>query len=102
MRRFCAVEEVDMNREAIRHDQALLIGAYFCEEYSYEAAALFNPSVVLHPDQHGVPDGALKFVMSLRAIGEGHVSSVTFRTGLWAADGSVVVEEPSARSRSRR
>ena len=96
MRRFCAVEEVDMDRESIRHDQALLIGAYFCEEYSYEAAALFNPSVVLHPDQHGVPDGALKFVMSLRAIGEGHVSSVTFRTGIWAADGSVVVDEPSA------
>ena len=94
MRRFCAVEEVDLNRDTIRHDQALLIGAYFCEEYSYEAAALFNPSVVLHPDQDGVAPGALKFVMSLRAIGEGHVSSVTFRTGTWAADGSVAIDDP--------
>ena len=96
MRRFGEITNVTLDRDAVRRDQALLIGAYFCEEYSYEAAALFNPSIVLHPDQRDVAEGALRFVMSLRAIGEGHVSSVTFRTGLWAADGSVVIDEPSA------
>jgi hypothetical protein len=62
----------------VRPDQALLIGAYFCNEYSFGAAALFNPSMVIHPDQADVPDGAVRFVMALRAIGEGHVSSVSF------------------------
>lgn len=77
-------------------DQALLIGAYFSEEFSFESAALFNPSVVPHPDQTGAPKGALRFVLSLRGIGEGHVSSLTFRTGLWNADGSVEVDDASA------
>ena len=60
----------------------LLIGSYFVCEYSLEAAALFNPSIVPHPDQSGVPPNGLRFVLSLRATGEGHVSSVTFRTGI--------------------
>jgi predicted GH43/DUF377 family glycosyl hydrolase len=76
--------------------QCQLIGAYFLLEYSFEAAALFNPSIVAHPDQSGVPDGARRFVLSLRAVGEGHVSSLTFRSGLVSADGSVTVD-PSAR-----
>lgn len=94
MRRFREVEALDTGCNGVRTDQALLIGAYFCEEYAYEAAALFNPSIVLHPDQGDAPAGAVKFVMSLRAIGEGHVSSVTFRSGLWEADGRVTVKEP--------
>lgn len=61
----------------------LLIGALFTQEYAFEAAALFNPSAVLHPEQDDVTDGSVRFVMSLRGIGEGHVSSVSFRTGLW-------------------
>jgi predicted GH43/DUF377 family glycosyl hydrolase len=76
--------------------QRQLIGAYFLQENSFEAAALFNPSVVLHPDQAGAPDGGLRFVLSLRALGEGHVSSLTFRTGTIAADGGVAVD-PCAR-----
>jgi predicted GH43/DUF377 family glycosyl hydrolase len=60
----------------------LLIGSYFLAEYSLESAALFNPSIVPHPDQTGLPDGALRFVLSLRATGEGHISSITFRTGI--------------------
>ena len=56
--------------------QRRLIGAYFSEEFSYEAAALFNPSAVVAPDQSGLEDGAVRFVLSLRGIGEGHVSSV--------------------------
>jgi predicted GH43/DUF377 family glycosyl hydrolase len=58
-----------------------LIGAYFTHEYSPEAAALFNPSIVAHPDQSNLPAGSTRFVLSLRAVGEGHISSITFRTG---------------------
>ncbi|MBN2445306.1 MAG: glycoside hydrolase family 130 protein [Phycisphaerae bacterium] len=67
--------------DGISHERKLLIGAYFTMEYAIEAAALFNPSIVPHPDQSGLPTGTLRFIMSLRATGEGHVSSVTFRTG---------------------
>ncbi len=60
----------------------LLIGALFSGEYALESAALFNPSIVPHPDQGDVPQGALRFIMSLRATGEGHISSVEFRVGI--------------------
>ena len=76
--------------------QRRLVGAYFLYEYSFEAAALFNPSMVRHPDQSGTPPGACRFILSLRAVGEGHVSSLTFRSGSVAADGSVSVD-PTAR-----
>ena len=56
-----------------------LIGAYFCHEYTYAAAALMNPSIVPHPDQTGMQNGACRFVMSLRAVGEGHISSIAVR-----------------------
>lgn len=59
-----------------------LLGAYFTQEYALEAAALFNPSLVAHPDQSDLGEGELRFVMSLRAVGEGHVSSIEFRTGV--------------------
>jgi len=76
--------------------QRQLIGAYFLHEYSFEAAALFNPSIVLSPDQTGAPRGGCKFVLSLRAVGEGHISSLTFRSGTIAADGYVSID-PTAR-----
>lgn len=76
--------------------QRRLVGAYFLNEYSFEAAALFNPSIVAHPDQSGAPYGGLRFILSLRAVGEGHVSSLTFRAGSIAADGGVTVD-PTAR-----
>ncbi len=76
--------------------QRQLVGAYFVHEYSFEASALFNPSIVAHPDQSGAPEGGLRFILSLRAVGEGHISSLTFRSGSIAADGSVSVD-PSAR-----
>ena len=63
-------------------DQRRLVGAYFLHEYSFEAAALFNPSIVSHPDQSGAPVGGRRFILSLRAVGEGHVSSLTFRSGM--------------------
>lgn len=65
-----------------------LIGAYFCHEYTYAAAALMNPSIVPHPDQSGIRDGSCRFVMSLRAVGEGHISTVAFREGIAHDDGS--------------
>jgi predicted GH43/DUF377 family glycosyl hydrolase len=76
--------------------QRQLLGAYFLNEYSFEASALFNPSIVPHPDQRGAPEGGLRFILSLRAVGEGHVSSLTFRAGTIAADGSLAVD-PTAR-----
>ncbi len=75
--------------------QRQLVGAYFMHEYSFEAAALFNPSIVLHPDQSGIDVGECRFIMSLRAVGEGHVSSLTFRSGVICADGRVSVDVPA-------
>lgn len=73
-----------------------LIGACFLNEYSFEASALFNPSIVRHPDQTGAPENGCRFILSLRAVGEGHISSLTFRSGTIAADGAVSVD-PTAR-----
>ncbi|HEX7822041.1 MAG TPA: glycoside hydrolase family 130 protein [Sphingobium sp.] len=66
-----------------------LIGAYFCHEYSYAAAALMNPSVVPHPDQSGLTRGNLRIVLSLRAVGEGHISSIAFREGIISEQGEL-------------
>lgn len=76
-------------------DQQMLIGAYLSAEYSFEAAALFNPSMVMRMNQQGAPEDGLNFMLSLRGIGEGHVSSVTFRTGSWSASGGFAVDSPS-------
>ena len=73
----------------------LLMGAYFLSEYSVESAALFNPSLVPHPDQAGVPPGALRFVLSLRGTGEGHISSITFRIGIIHADHRIEIVTPT-------
>src|SRR5690606_30325775 len=70
-------------------------GAYFTQEYALEAAALFNPSIVPHPDQSGAPEGGLRFALSLRATGEGHISSLVFREGSILADGGIRMDDPS-------
>jgi predicted GH43/DUF377 family glycosyl hydrolase len=90
------MEEAVAAHAAFTKEQRLLVGAYFMHEYSFEAAALFNPSIVAHPDQSGAPNDGRRFILSLRAVGEGHVSSLTFRSGSIAADGTVTVE-PTAR-----
>jgi predicted GH43/DUF377 family glycosyl hydrolase len=90
------MEEAVATHAAFTKEQRLLVGAYFMHEYSFEAAALFNPSIVAHPDQSGAPKGGRRFILSLRAVGEGHVSSLTFRSGFIAADGTVAVD-PTAR-----
>lgn len=62
--------------------QKLVFGSYLTKEYSVEAAALFNPSIVPHPDQSGLPNGETRFVLTLRSVGEGHISSVGFMEGV--------------------
>jgi predicted GH43/DUF377 family glycosyl hydrolase len=71
------------------------IGALFSGEYALESAALFNPSIVAHPDQSDLPEGALRYILSLRATGEGHISSIEFRTGIIHADHTITLDEPS-------
>jgi predicted GH43/DUF377 family glycosyl hydrolase len=90
------MEQALAEHGSFSNNQRQLIGAYFLHEYSFEASALFNPSIVPHPDQSGAPEGGLRFILSLRATGEGHVSSLTFRAGTIAADGSLTVD-PTAR-----
>jgi len=89
------LDQVELVGAALSLDRLHLIGAYFTHEYSIEAAALGNPSIVVAPDQTGVEAGAVRFVMSLRAIGEGHRSSIEFRTGIVRADASVALDPVS-------
>lgn len=72
----------------------LLLGAYFSQEYAFESAALFNPSIVALPDQDR-DDDSIAFLLSLRGVGEGHISSVTFRSGTWDGVDSLVIDPPS-------
>ena len=90
------MEEVFEPHAELTKTQRRLIGAYFLNEYSFEASALFNPSIVRHPDQSGSTENSCRFILSLRAVGEGHISSLTFRSGTISADGSVAVD-PTAR-----
>ena len=81
-RQFNRVQKLLALDKKISAVRQALIGSYFTHEYSPEAAALFNPSIVLHPDQSKLPKGSIRFILSLRATGEGHISSITFRTGI--------------------
>ena len=91
LERFQQVHEPLLADGEISEQRRLLIGSYFLAEYSLESAALFNPSIVPHPDQTGLPAGALRFILSLRATGEGHISSITFRTGIIHPDRRIEV-----------
>jgi predicted GH43/DUF377 family glycosyl hydrolase len=92
---FEKVQHHVFTQRSLSRDRQLLIGALFSGEYALESAAIFNPSIVAHPDQGGVAPGALRFVMSLRATGEGHISSIEFRSGILAADGSIAFDPVS-------
>ncbi len=96
MRHFQQVHTYLTNGYSFSEEQKLLIGAYFTMEYAIESAALFNPSIVPHPDQANVPEGSLRFIMSLRAVGEGHISSLVFRTGLIHEDGDLDFDSASS------
>lgn len=91
--RAAEMEEALEPHAKLSKTQRGLIGAYFLNEYSFEASALFNPSIVRHPDQAGAPENGCRFILSLRAVGEGHISSLTFRSGSINADGSVAVDQ---------
>ena len=90
--RAAEMESALTSHPDLTRSQRQLIGAYFMHEYSFEASALFNPSIVPHPDQAGAPAGGCRFVLSVRAVGEGHISSLTFRAGSIASDGSVTID----------
>ena len=90
LRRYAEIcELLDLEIDNLSDPRKQLIGAYFCHEYSYCAAALMNPSVVPHPDQSGLDKDTVRIVMSLRAVGEGHISSIAFREGLVSQNGAL-------------
>ena len=95
LRRFEQVRESFVASNDISEERKRLIGSYFLAEYSLESAALFNPSIVPHPDQTNLPEGALRFILSLRATGEGHISSITFRMGVIYGDRRIEVFDPA-------
>jgi predicted GH43/DUF377 family glycosyl hydrolase len=83
--------DLGLQQEPLSLCRQELIGSYFCHEYSYAAAAIMNPSVVPHPDQSGLRTGDQRFLMSLRTVGEGHISSVSFREGILHGDGKMTL-----------
>lgn len=99
-RHFDAVKHLIPNAGQVSVRLRRLIGACFTMEYAIESAALFNPSMVPAIDQSGVPPGSVRFIMSLRATGEGHISSIVFRRGIVDADGQVSVDPPGQYSRT--
>lgn len=89
LKRFDQIcDMLNLSLEGIGDKRKQLIGAYFCHEYSYAAAALMNPSIVPHPDQSGLDKQTVRILMSLRAVGEGHISSIAFREGLVSSNGA--------------
>ncbi len=94
LERFEQVRDPMLADDRISSERRMLIGSYFLAEYSLESAALFNPSIVPHPDQTDLPSGSLRFILSLRGTGEGHISSITFRTGIIHPDNRIEVFPP--------
>jgi predicted GH43/DUF377 family glycosyl hydrolase len=94
-RRFEQARPCLRGAQPLSQERQLLLGAYFSHEYSLEAAALFNPSIVPHPDQSDLSPGMLRFILSLRATGEGHISSITFRTGFLDVQGGITINPPT-------
>src|SRR6185369_4455477 len=95
LERFEQVRHLLLTDQELSEQRQQLIGSYFVCEYSLESAALFNPSIVPNPDQSDLLPGALRFVLSLRATGEGHISSITFRTGIIHSDHRIEVTTPT-------
>jgi predicted GH43/DUF377 family glycosyl hydrolase len=94
-RRFDEVSPYLLNGQRLSEERKLLLGGYFTHEYSLEAAALFNPSMMPHMDQSDIPPGSLRFILSLRATAEGHVSSIAFRTGILDSSSNITMDLPS-------
>jgi len=96
---FNEIKEYIPQNFKLNKQRKRLIGAYFTMEYAIEAAALFNPSMVPMADQSELPEGSTRFLMSLRATGEGHVSSIVFRRGVIDAENNIILEQGSPYSR---
>ncbi len=96
---YDAVKHLIADEHDLEEELQLLIGAYFTMEYAIESAALFNPSMVPSILQDADAEGSTRFVMSLRATGEGHVSSVVFRRGVIDRDDRILIEPASQYSR---
>jgi predicted GH43/DUF377 family glycosyl hydrolase len=92
MKHYAKVQHHVFTQRPLSQARQLLLGALFSGEYALEAAALFNPSIVPHPDQSDLPKGSLRFIMSLRATGEGHISSIEFRGGTISSEGEISVD----------
>ncbi len=92
---YRVIREFVPDEESLSEGRRLLIGACFTHEYSISSAAFTNPSIVPHFDQSNLPEGATRFIMSFRAIGEGHISSIEFRSGVVAPDGTIRFDEES-------
>ena len=92
---FAAVADPVVRAGELSTERRLLVGAYFTQEYTIESTALSNPSIVSAPDQAGLAPGEERFVLSLRAIGEGHISSIQFRSGVVDGGGQITMEAPS-------
>jgi predicted GH43/DUF377 family glycosyl hydrolase len=97
LRHFDRLDAGAIDTGEISENRKLLIAAYFCAEYSFEAAALFNPSMIPHPEGSDLPGGGVRFLISLRGVGEGHVSSVTFRSGSWSKQGGFQIDDAGTR-----
>jgi predicted GH43/DUF377 family glycosyl hydrolase len=94
LRQFEKVKAYLSNNEALSASRRLLIGAFFTGEYAIESVALFNPSIVPHPDQRDLGPEDVRFILTLRAIGEGHISSIEFRSGVIRSNHSIEIEKP--------
>ena len=92
---YSAVASLVEGAEGASTSRRILIGAYLTQEYAFESTAYFNPSLTIHPDQSGTDSGDLRVIMSIRAVGEGHISSLVFRTGTLRPDGEVRIDPPS-------
>ena len=95
LNRFENMKKHLLTDQPLSDERKLLIGAYFTQEYSLESAALFNPSMVWHPDQSDLPEGSRRFILSLRATGEGHISSITFRSGEIDKENRININTPT-------
>ncbi len=93
--RFEDVKRHLLTDQEVSEKRKVLIGAYFTQEYSLESAALFNPSLVWHPSQRGLAPGTRRFIVSLRSTGEGHISSIAFRSGIIDAANCISIDPPT-------
>jgi len=96
LRHFERLNGNAIKADNLSHERKLLIASYFCAEYSFEAAALFNPSMIPHPESPSLAGESVRFLLALRGVGEGHVSSVTFRTGSWSPQQGFEIDDASA------